>query len=609
MVTPEAQPFAHTGGLADVAGALPLALARLGHRVTLVMPRYRGVDVSGAARMPVDVPFGPNRYPVTFHTLSLESYRTSRESAAATPAPARTRSTSRAAGRPSTTERASPASEAGERAVTEAESSAAQRSLRAAKGSARGKKPPASAARVRKAEPKIVSRPVAAKAPARTPKPASGSVTVVFIDAPDLYDREGVYGDANGEYHDNAFRFAVLSRGALEYARVTAERPSVVHAHDWQTGLVPLYLKTVLADDPVLGGVPSVFTIHNTAFQGLFSPDELQWIDVPRELYTPEGVEFHGRASTLKAGIRFADRVTTVSPTYARELLTADYAFAFGFEGILASRAADFTGVLNGIDTDVWDPERDRYLPTPFGADAPKGKVDAKRALLETVGLTADAASLARPTIGMLSRLTYQKGFDLLADAAGPLMALDANWILLGDGNGHYEEFWTNLARTHPDRVAARIGYDDRLAHLIHAGSDLFLIPSRYEPCGLNQMYAMRYGTLPIVRATGGLADTVQDADESPKTGTGFVFREFAVDALLDAIRRGLEAFRNGRRWKALQRNALKQDHSWDVSAREYVKVYRGTENREDLHGIRQGTDADRRQLRTDDQRRQDRSR
>jgi len=623
LVTPEAQPFAHTGGLADVAGALPHALARLGHRVTLVLPRYRGVDVSSATPTAVEIPFGTNRYPVTYYTLESpvvssepripgpEPSVASRESSVASPEVPVARPKSRTASSKSSA--ASGRESAGTAKPTVASAKASEPKGSPAHGakkktSGRGKKPPASAARIATADPKVVSAPV--KALSSSAKRSAGAVTVVFIDAPDLFDRDGMYGDANGEYHDNAFRFAVLSRGALEYARVTGERPSVVHAHDWQTGLVPVYLKTVLADDPVLGGVPSVFTIHNTAFQGLFPPDELTWIDVPPELYTADGVEFYGRASTLKAGIRFADRVTTVSPTYAQELLTPDYPFAFGFEGILASRADQFTGILNGVDYRTWDPESDRYLPTPFTAASPKGKADAKRALFEAVGLEADSASLARPTIGILSRLTYQKGFDLLADAAGPLMALDANWILLGDGgNGHYEEFWTSLARTHPDRVAARIGYDERLAHLIHAGSDLFLVPSRYEPCGLNQMYAMRYGTLPIVRATGGLADTVQDADESPKTGTGFVFRDFTVDALLDATRRGLEAFRNGRRWKSLQRNAMQQDHSWDVSAREYVKVYRGTENREDLNGIRKGTDADRRQLRADDQRRQGRSR
>jgi starch synthase len=565
MVTPEARPYKTTGGLADVAGALPRALARLGHRVTLVMPRYRGIDVTGTSSQPAAVPFGPNQYPVTFHVtspaapaspesrvLSLESRVAVAESRVASSASKTSRPATKAAGRPTTS----------------------------------------------------------AKAPARGAKAApAGSVTTVFIDAPDLFDRDGLYGDAGGEYSDNAFRFAVLSRGALEYVRLTGQRPSVVHAHDWQTGLVPLYLQTVLADDPVLGGVPSVFTIHNVAFQGLFPPDVLRWIDISPERYTADGLEFYGRASLLKAGVLFSDKVITVSPTYARELLTPGYAFAFGFDGILASRAADFTGILNGIDTDTWNPASDRFLPEPITSASPKGKLEAKRALLSAVGLPADKAALERPTIGLLSRLTYQKGFDLLEAAAPSLLALDANWVLLGDGERNYERFWTGLAQAHPDRVGARIGFDEELAHLIHAGSDLFLMPSRYEPCGLNQMYSMRYGTLPVARATGGPADTVQDADVTPKTGTGFLFADFTVEAVVDAIRRGVAAFRDVRRWKTLQRNAMKQDHSWDVSAREYVKVYRGMENREERHGIRKGTDADGRELRTDDQRRKSRTR
>jgi starch synthase len=559
MVTPEARPFKTTGGLADVAGALPRALARMGHRVTLVMPRYRGVDVAGASSQPANVPFGPNLYPVTFHVGSPESPDTRRTSKATT-APAKV----------------------------------------AARGS-----------RVASAPVKAATRVTAtAKSPAGGAKsPPAGSVTPVFIDAPDLFDRDGLYGDAGGEYSDNAFRFAVLSRGALEYVRFTGDRPSVIHAHDWQTALVPLYLRTVLADDPVLGDVPSVLTIHNVAFQGLYPPDVLRWIDIAPELYAPDGLEFYGRASLLKAGTLFADKVTTVSPTYARELLTPGYAFAFGFEGILATRAADFSGILNGIDTETWDPARDRFLPQPFSAASPAAKLEAKRALLNAAGLPSDKATLARPTIGLLSRLTYQKGVDLLTAASDSLMQLDANWVLLGDGDRQHEEFWKALAQRHPERVATRIGFDEELAHLIHGGCDLFLMPSRYEPCGLNQMYAMRYGTLPVVRATGGLEDTVHDADETPKGATGFRFRDFTTEALVDAVRRGLEAFRNARRWKTLQRAAMKQDHSWDVSAREYVKVYRGMGEPRGRHGIRKGTDADGRELRTDHQRRKSRTR
>jgi starch synthase len=506
MVTPEARPFAKTGGLADVAGALPPALARLGHRVTLVVPRYRGIDIAGTDRETASVPFGPNRYPVTF-----------------------------------------------------------------------------------------VERRI------------SDGITAVLIDAPDLYDRDGLYGTGNVDYADNAFRFAVLSRGALEYARLRRRRPSVVHAHDWQAALAPVYLQTVLASDEVLGGVPSVLTIHNLAFQGLFPPDVLQGIGLTPDLFRVDSLEFWGRVSYLKGGIVYSRAITTVSPTYAREILTPE--FGFGFEGILRARANDLVGILNGIDTDAWNPATDPYLPTHFTEDSLDAKADVKRALLEDVRLPTDAEALARPTIGLVSRLTDQKGFDLIAAASDRLLALDAAWVLLGSGDPRYEVFWRAVQARHPGRVAVHIGFHERLAHLIEGGADLFLMASRFEPCGLNQMYSLRYGTIPVVRAVGGLDDTVQDADEVPRGGTGFKFREYSAEALVEAVGRALEAYREPRRWKALQRRAMRQDHSWDVSAREYVKVYRGIETGKETDGIRKDTDADRRQLRTGNQRRTSRAR
>jgi starch synthase len=473
MVTPEARPFAKTGGLADVAGALPQALARVGHQVTVILPRYRGIDTSGMTGTRAEVPFGANVYPVTFF-----------------------------------------------------------------------------------------------EAP-----PAAG-VQTVLIDAPDLFDREGLYGDAGGEYADNGFRYAVLSRGALEYVRSRGRRPSVIHAHDWQAGLVPVYLKTVLAGDPIVGGVRTVLTIHNLAFQGTFPLDLLPWIGLPADLAHPGALEFWGRASALKGGVVFSDAITTVSPTYAKEIATPE--FGFGFDGIIASRAADLVGILNGIDADTWNPAADAYVPAPFSADDLSGKAAAKAALLEYVGLEAGAAAIARPLVGLISRLTYQKGFDLIAEAADRLMAHDATWVMLGNGEAWCEQFWQELAVRYPDRVRTKIGFDERLAHLIEAGADLFLMPSRYEPCGLNQMYSLRYGTLPIVRATGGLDDTVIDADAEPRRGTGFKFSDYNSEALAGTVDRALTAYKNARRWKTIQRRAMAEDHSWDVSAREYVKVYEG---------------------------------
>lgn len=473
MVTSEARPFAKTGGLADVCGALPLALARLGHRVTIVLPRYRGTDVDGTHAMSVDVPLGMNHYPVRF-----------------------------------------------------------------------------------------IEHPLA------------DGVTAVLVEAPGLYDRDGLYGDASGEFTDNAFRFGVLCRGALEYARLRGRRPSVIHAHDWQAAFTPIYARRTLHSDPIVGGVRTVLTIHNLAFQGQFDPREMSWIGLSQDLYHPGLLEFWGRASSLKAGILLSDAITTVSPTYAREILTPEY--GFGFNGILTDRAADLVGILNGIDVDAWDPNKDRYLPTPFGPTSLDRKQTIKKALLERVGLAGNETAMTRPLIGIVTRLTTQKGCDLMAAAADRLMSTDASWVMLGSGDSWCENLWRSLAARHPDRVSATIGFDERLSHLIEGGADMFLMPSWYEPCGLNQMYSQRYGTLPIVRATGGLVDSVVDAAESPKTGTGFKFRDYNSDALMRAVGRALDAFKDRGRWRGLQRNAMKRDFSWDVSAREYVKVYRG---------------------------------
>jgi len=472
FVTSEARPFGKTGGLADVSSALPRALARLGHRVTLVVPKYRGARTDGGPGWTADVPFGLHAYPVRFVEQAMED-----------------------------------------------------------------------------------------------------GLTAVLIDAPPLYDRDGLYGDSRGEYGDNAFRYAVLSRGALEYARLRGQRPSVIHAHDWQGALAPVYARTELRNDPIIGGVRTVLTIHNLAFQGHFNPADLDWIGLGRDLYTPQLLEFWGRASTLKGGVVFSDTITTVSPTYAKEIVLPE--FGFGFNGILADRKNDLVGILNGIDTEAWDPRTDRYLPSHFDPQSLERKADIKRALLEYVGLPADQASLRRPVIGIVTRLTHQKGCDLVATASERLMSLDASWVMLGSGDAWYEDFWRHLAARLPQRVAARIGFDERLAHLIEGGADMFLMPSWYEPCGLNQMYSLRYGTIPIVRATGGLEDTVVDADEVRQGGTGFKFREYQAEPLLGAVARALSAYGNPSRWRGIQKSAMKRDFSWDVSATEYVKVYR----------------------------------
>jgi starch synthase len=477
MVTSEAHPFAKTGGLAEVTAALPAALAALGHSVTLVLPRYRGIDATGAAVVPIAFRLGDRNLSLSVFEQTLPD-----------------------------------------------------------------------------------------------------GVVLALVDAPDLFDRSGLYGDASGDYPDNAWRFAVFSRAALEYARARAVRPSVIHAHDWQTGLVSTYQKMVLPADPMVGGVPAVFTIHNLAFQGLFPAPTVETVGLGWDVLDMQAMEYWGQISYLKAGINFSEKITTVSPTYATDITSAE--LGFGFDGILRRRADDLVGILNGIDTSRWNPAADEYVPATFTAEDLSGKQRAKRALLEATGLipalstSAEPRAMVRPLIGLVSRLTDQKGFDLIAASADELMSLDASWVMLGSGEPRYEELWRNLAARNPGRVSATIGFDERLAHLIEAGADMFLMPSRFEPCGLNQLYSLRYGTLPIVCATGGLKDTVEDAGPSGR-GTGFTFSQYTPGALVDALRRALVAFRNQDLWRAMQRRAMQQDHSWDASAREYVKVYR----------------------------------
>jgi starch synthase len=393
----------------------------------------------------------------------------------------------------------------------------------------------------------------------------------LLVDCPDLFDRESLYGVDGRDYPDNARRFAVLVRAALEFAGRRG-KPSVVHAHDWQAALAPVYLRTLYASHPVLAGTPSVFTIHNIAYQGLFEADWLPRLDLPWDLYTIERLEYWGRISLLKGGINDADAITTVSPRYAREVQTPE--FGFGFDGILRRRSADLVGVLNGIDTDEWDPSGDPYLPVPFDADHLDGKDAAKREVLARYGLPADEAAMKRPLIGMISRMVDQKGFDLIASVADELLMLAATWVVLGTGETRYQDLWTSLAARHAARVGVRIGFDEALAHLIEAGADLFLMPSRFEPCGLNQMYSLRYGTVPVVHGVGGLADTVRDYRPGNARSTGFVFREYTGRALVAALGRALSLFEDRPRWRGLQAAGMRQDNSWDRSARKYVKIY-----------------------------------
>ncbi|HIN10358.1 MAG TPA: glycosyltransferase, partial [Acidobacteria bacterium] len=332
-------------------------------------------------------------------------------------------------------------------------------------------------------------------------------------------------------------------------------------------------LRTRYSADPVWRRIPSLFTIHNLAYQGVFPAETLSALDLGSELLSIDGLEFWNQVSFLKGGINFADTLTTVSPAYAREIRTPEY--GEGLEGLLVHRQHVLTGILNGIDTDTWNPWTDPYLPAPFSAADLGGKRFAKRAVLTRYGLPDDATAMARPLIGMVSRLVGQKGLDLVWEGRGALAAMDAAFVVLGSGERRYEEMWRDLAAAHPTRIGVRVGFDEGLAHLIEGGADLFLMPSRFEPCGLNQMYSMRYGTVPVVRATGGLDDTVRPFDPDTGAGTGFTFHEYRSSAMLVALEAALALYARPARWRALQQAGMRQDFSWDASAAAYVHEYR----------------------------------
>jgi starch synthase len=384
-----------------------------------------------------------------------------------------------------------------------------------------------------------------------------------FLDCPELYDRAGLYGTPLGDYPDNHIRFAVLSRAALEVAR-RIFRPQVIHCHDWQSGMVAAYLRTSLAGDPTFAGIKTLFTIHNLGYQGLFPKSALADIGLDRGLFHPGAVEFFGQVSFMKAGIVYSDALSTVSKAYAREIQTPEY--GFGLDGLLRSRSDVLSGIVNGVDYTTWNPESDPHLAAPYSAADLSGKRTCKQALLREFGLTTEAAQ-SRPLIGIVTRLVGQKGADLIADIGEDLANENLSLVALGSGEAKYEKLWLDLAAAHPAKIAVRIGYDDGLAHRIEAGSDMFLMPSRYEPCGLNQIYSLRYGTIPVVRATGGLDDTIDE-------DTGFKFQEYSGAALLSAIRAALVEFQNAEKWSARMQMAMAKDYSWNVSALEYARLY-----------------------------------
>ncbi len=396
---------------------------------------------------------------------------------------------------------------------------------------------------------------------------ASG-VQTYLVDCPEFFDRDGLYQQNGEDYPDNALRFAAFSFAALEFLKRSANPPDIIHCHDWQAALTPIYLRNLYQNDRFFENTSVVLTIHNLGYQGHFPPHVLPQISLHAGLFTIDGLEFYGKVNLLKGGILFSDFVTTVSRKYAEEIQTPE--FGYGLEGVLRARADRLQGIVNGVDYEAWDPATDKLIPANYSPENLKGKEACKKGLLEKMGVPSPA--LDRPVIGIVSRFAAQKGFDLIAGIAEDLAAMEVTVVALGTGEPQYEELFRTFAKKYPDRFLVKVAYDNTLAHQIEAGADMFLMPSRYEPCGLNQIYSMKYATVPVVRATGGLDDTVEAFDG--KSGTGFKFSEYSPAALLATLQQAVDAYRQPKVWQRLRQNCMRKDFSWASSAKQYAKIY-----------------------------------
>lgn len=398
-----------------------------------------------------------------------------------------------------------------------------------------------------------------------------GAVPLTCIRYDPFFGRAGLYGEGGLDYPDNLNRFALFCRAAMESCKQSGWKPDVLHAHDWQAALAVAYLKILYRADPAWATTRALFTIHNMGYQGLFPVGDYPVAGLPWSEYTPERLEYYGQVNLLKGGLVYADLLNTVSPTYAREIQTSE--FGHGLEGVLQGRRDRLFGVTNGIDYDIWNPAVDPHLPAHYTVEDLSGKKACKAAAQREMKLPARDV----PLLGLVSRLVFQKGIDLIVEILPKLLALDVQLIALGSGDPAYHELLTSLSERYPDKMALRLGFDEGLAHRVEAGSDLFLMPSRYEPCGLNQQYSLRYGTVPIVRKTGGLADTVipyLPVAHAGATATGFAFEAPEPEVLLSTILLALRVYRDKEEWHALMRNGMRQDFSWQHSARQYVELY-----------------------------------
>jgi starch synthase len=407
----------------------------------------------------------------------------------------------------------------------------------------------------------------------RFPAIADGTVLngvrYYFVDDPVYFDRDGLYGSGSGDYPDNAERYMEFCRAAIEISKHVWPA-DVIHCHDWQTALVPVLLRTSYSDDPLVKNMPVVFSIHNMGYHGQFPKSVLERAGIPLTEFHPGGLEFYGNVNLLKGGLVYSDYLTTVSRKYAQEIQTPEY--GYGLDGVARGRADRLVGILNGVDYSAWNPEKDKLIAARYSAKDLGGKHVCKQDLLEVFEMSKE--HLERPLIGIVSRFADQKGFDLIAEKAHELMREDLVLVVLGTGERKYEDLFRALSAAYPGRVGVKIAYDNALAHKVEAGSDMFLMPSRYEPSGLNQMYSLKYGTVPIVRATGGLDDSIEPFDVEHGTGTGFKFKEYSGEALLFAVRQALHHYMDERIWKRIQLNGMAKDFSWSKPAAEYAKLY-----------------------------------
>ncbi|HGY10812.1 MAG TPA: glycogen synthase GlgA [Desulfobacterales bacterium] len=398
-------------------------------------------------------------------------------------------------------------------------------------------------------------------------------VQVYFIEVGDYFNRPGIYNDpkTNQPYPDNAIRYAFFCKAAIETLKKLSWQPDIIHCNDWQTAFVPVYLKTLYMGDPFFKGVKTIYTIHNLTTQGEFDVNVAEKIDFDKSQVKEGGMFYKdGKLNLTKAAILFSDFITTVSENYAHEILTDDR-IGFGFKDILEEKENKFEGIMNGVDYSVWSPEKDKYIPFKYSKEDLTPKKENKKALLMRLGMPFKENT---PVIGMISKLIELKGFDLLLEIIDDLMMEDLQLVIHGDGQRDIAETLLSYAKKFPEKLSVSVTFDEKMAHLIEAGSDMFLMPSKYEPCGLNQIYSMRYGTVPIVSPVGGLFDSVEDIDEETGEGTGFVMEDLSSKSLLHAIKRALGYFKDKEKWTELQKRIMEEDFSWDISAKRYVDIY-----------------------------------